>query len=142
MKEIGQTQPAKEEGSGIGEKRPATEYVSDADLKKPTVSTKQGFNITKRTLQSAFRGAVETWKLTFGDTDDVILQLKDGILAMEGRLAKFVCQRTAVKFTMALHVVFYKGTDISILTDGPARLYVYPRRLPKCMLIVISKKYF
>ena len=54
-----------------GKKRPADPVVVYHD-----------FNV--RQLRSAFSGAVQTWRLGFPKTtDDVVLQLKDGVLKME-----------------------------------------------------------
>ena len=111
-------------GSGIGQKRPATEVLSDVDPKKPAVSINQDFNIVK--LRHAFNGAAETWRIRFPDSDDAITQLKDGILAMERKLSTFRYARIALKFTMALHAVFEQSSNPSIITEPPACLVSEP----------------
>ena len=82
----------KNEGSGIGTKRPANP-IYDGELGGDNIN---GFNITN--LRSAFGGAGQTWRIKFdGSTDDVISQLKEGILTMEGTLSTFRYQRIIIK---------------------------------------------
>ena len=111
-------------GSGIGQKRPTTEVLSDVEPKKPASSINQGFNIVK--LRQAFNGAAETWRISFPDSDDVITQLKDGILVMERKLSTFRYARIALKFTMALHAVFEQSSNPSVITEPPACLVSEP----------------
>ena len=56
-------------------------------------------------LQRAFNGAAQTWRINYSDSDDVITQLKELILTMEGKLSSYRHQRMTLKFTIVVHAV-------------------------------------
>ena len=95
-------------GSGIGRKRPVNPTPE-------SVSTNDAPIIVK--LRSAFNGAVQTWRVDFDETRDIISQLKNAILAMKGSISSYRSQRIALKFTMAVHAVFVKATNSTVITD-------------------------
>ena len=108
-------------GSGIGQKRPSTTMMS----RKPAAkNVKVDSTITK--LRSAFNGAALSWRINFQDNDDVISQLKEGIFAMEGKLSDYQHERMALKFTMAVHVVFEQSSNPSIITEPDVCLVSEP----------------
>ena len=83
-----------------GKKRPAE-----------PVTVYRDFNV--RQLRNAFGGVAQTWRLGFPEaTDDIVLQLKDGVLKMENALSGFRYARIALKFTMAIHAVFEKSIEL------------------------------
>ena len=105
-------------GSGIGRKRPANPTPEGISV------VKGDFTIAK--LRSAFNGAVQTWRISFNEANDIISQLKDAILAMKGPISSYRHQRVALKFTMAIHAVFVKATDSTVITDPAICLVSQP----------------
>ena len=71
-------------------------------------------------IRSAFNGAAATWRLSVND------DLKNSVFEMEKKIADYQWDRKALKFTMAIHVVFVKANDSSVYTDPPVTLNTQP----------------
>ena len=72
-----------------------------------------------RRLRSAFKGAAKTWRIKIGDYNgnDIVGLLKDSVFDMEVKIQDYQSEKLALKFTMALHVVFIQSTEPDLKTD-------------------------
>ena len=75
-------------------------------------------SIKIKTIKTAFKNAAITYRIKFRDGDS----LERVVLTMEEKLRAFRTSEHSLKFNMAIHVEFEKGTDSDIITDPPVVL--------------------
>jgi len=80
------------------------------------------------TVKTAFKNAAITWKLVYDQYEDkdIIQILHGSVLSIENNLLKYRKSKNALKFNVALHAVFEKAADSSILTEPPVCLVSEP----------------
>ena len=101
-------------------------YVeTGAGLKRPRqISAHAKFNPHIYRVAAAFKNATITWKLMCPrhDASEVAELLTLSTNAMKNRIADFRTRNPAVKFNMAIHVIFKQETDEMITTFPPVVL--------------------
>ena len=131
------------------EEPPARKYVeTGAGIKRPRpTSAHAKFNPSIYRVAAAFKNATLTWKLmcTKHDASGVAEILDLSTKAMKSRLSNFRAKNPALKFNMAIHVIFKQETDELITTFPPVVLAteqfeVYPDNDLDSMLKVCSEQ--
>ena len=105
----------KQFGGRIGLKRSAGHVIHVND----------DFAATK--IRSTFGCTVETWRILLDkEPDDVIGQFKDAVFKMKDVVSTYRYAHIALKFTMAVHIVYAKLSDSLIITESPICLVSEP----------------
>ena len=80
-------------------------------------------------LKSAFKGVMEQWIIDVpGKGTDLLGSLKTSAKAMKATIRKHLHKHgPALKYYLAVHVVFYKPSHPDVTTDPPAVLQTHPR---------------
>ena len=91
--------------------------------RKSAASTRSNNNIIKS--KTALKGAVETWTLNFTNDDEETNftdKIQEAIERMVDKIEHFRKENFAIKFNMALRIVFEKATDPDVVSDPPVVL--------------------
>ena len=92
-----------------------------SDYQQPCKKTKSSYNIC--ITKTAFKNAAVTYAIKYHDDKTSFIQeINESVDVMSSKIIDFQKLNKALKFNMALHVIFEKSTSPEIKTDPPVCL--------------------